>query len=469
VKYLTLLLFFIVIQTQAADVKAIWPSMNFKQKLEVFRVYKRVLGSQKNFKVSKNNFEIFDFIQKAHANELNCIYAGWPSSLVNGFCSNPSNMNPSYQTGSCAENELHCQPLLFGEGLCVPGRTRAQRNSSFKNCRQGFGSAGRSHENLLRELLEKGKEAELLELFQFAENICEEGRQSSTGMCRTLENLVSRLRTKLEGIEVVETFEETTRLVADIGIITSQRCVSPPTLVEREELEEPLEAVEPIVSSRVVSPSVVSPSVVPPRVDSPRTPTASTENLVGPALALAEIQTGSLRYIGRGMMNGDGPIVRGGSGIRTCVFESEEIYLLYRGCMGNKQEAPNLEFTVIEKTGQITQFYLETPHEFNGSLSRSGTEVYNGFRITRVDGSPISDDLTMEQIRDHSTRHMSYNSNYPRCSHTDSVVSNYSACEGNPTGGQEWLNAASNFRANPPALWLQTLQNMRQLIVDTTY
>lgn len=485
-KYLTLLFLFLTSTAFSAEVKPIWYHLNFDQKLEVFRVYKKILGKADIDKVSI--LQDYSMISSAHAAELNCIYAGWPSSLVGGFCSHPKNMNQTYQANECTGSQLHCQPLLFGPGLCVPGDTRSQRNSSFKNCRRSFVRGGRSHETMLRELIENGKEAELLELFQFAEEICSNGRQKSTGMCRTLEDLVARLETKIESIDVIEQLENTTRVVAQLGLITSQRCVGTPQAASEimttdetpEELSLVSDPIEPEIieqaSAPIVSNSVASPSPAPapaPVVTSRTSASSASENNSIPALTdpLAAIQSGNLRYLGRGMMNnGDGPVVRGGPGIRTCVYENDRVYLLYRGCMGNKSEAPNLEFTVIEKTsGAITQYYMETPNEFSGSLSQSGTDVYNSFRITRVEGTPVSSDMTMEQLRDHKNSQMHYNSNRPRCTFTDSVVSNYRGCQGNPSGGEQWLSAASTFRANPPRLWSQTLQSMRQLIVDTTY
>lgn len=128
------------------------------------------------------------------AGNMDCIYAGWPSRRVSGLCSSPARNNPDYQNGSCSGNEMQCQPMLFGKGLCVPTSTKEQRNLAFSNCNKKFQSAKRSLDSVIKEIQADGKENELLELIDFADRTCSSGKQAGTGMCQRLKSIVDEMR-----------------------------------------------------------------------------------------------------------------------------------------------------------------------------------------------------------------------------------------------------------------------------------
>lgn len=145
-------------------------------------------------------------ISEAYATEgMDCIYAGWPSQRVGTSCSSPARMNPNYQAGQCASNELHCQPALFGEGLCAPVATQQQRNMAFSECDKRFKDSKRSVEDVIRAMLTKGKEEELLKLLDFADQICLNSKQKTTGMCRRLEAAVLRVRNGIPSVKATIT------------------------------------------------------------------------------------------------------------------------------------------------------------------------------------------------------------------------------------------------------------------------
>lgn len=122
---------------------------------------------------------------------MDCIYAGWPSKRVSGSCSSPARHNPGYATGGCSSQELQCQPLLFGAGQCVPVRTQQQRSLAFSTCDKNNKN---SPEKIIQEIKASGKENELMELLDFADKTCSQGKQAGTGMCRRLEAAVDRMR-----------------------------------------------------------------------------------------------------------------------------------------------------------------------------------------------------------------------------------------------------------------------------------
>lgn len=139
---------------------------------------------------------IFTIIESAYATtDMNCIYAGWPSKRVSGLCSTPVRHNPGYEGGSCKNNELQCQPMLFGSGFCVPTSTKKQRNLAFSNCTQKFASSGRTARDVVTEVEKSGKQNELFEVMGFAEKTCQQGMQASTAMCKRLLEVLSDLKT----------------------------------------------------------------------------------------------------------------------------------------------------------------------------------------------------------------------------------------------------------------------------------
>ncbi|MFP5490211.1 MAG: hypothetical protein ACLGG0_01825 [Bacteriovoracia bacterium] len=180
--------------------RSAWKVANMKYKVFLLNEYKALLAQhpEKLAEWSLKQTTSLSFISEAFAAEgMDCIYAGWPSQRVGSSCSSPARMNPKYQAGSCQSNELHCQPALFGEGLCAPVSTQVQRNSAFSECEKRFNKAGRTVEDVIRENLGKGLEAELLSLLDFADNICATSKQKNTGMCRRLEAAVLRVRNGL--------------------------------------------------------------------------------------------------------------------------------------------------------------------------------------------------------------------------------------------------------------------------------
>ena len=125
---------------------------------------------------------------------MDCIYAGWPSRRVNNLCSSPERNNPSYERGSCSAGQMQCQPMLFGNGLCVPTGSKQQRNLAFSNCNKKFKASGKSVEDVVRGIHANGKEAELFELMEFADRICSSGKQASTPMCSRLKATIDSMR-----------------------------------------------------------------------------------------------------------------------------------------------------------------------------------------------------------------------------------------------------------------------------------
>lgn len=132
----------------------------------------------------------FEFIESAYAAQYDCLYAGWPSTRVNGLCSTPRS-NPAFQRESCGAGQMPCQPFLFGRGVCTPNATKEQKRSAFANCQKRFEEMGRS----LRDVVEIVSDPENLndaaDLFELINRICTTGAQASTAMCANLKSRVA--------------------------------------------------------------------------------------------------------------------------------------------------------------------------------------------------------------------------------------------------------------------------------------
>lgn len=133
----------------------------------------------------------FSLFESAWADaRFDCFYGGWPSTLVSvgerRLCQSPKNLR-SFTNSPCAENQLRCQPLLFGAGHCAPFGSSEERRSAYASCEKSFQKSGASYD-FLRALGQRELE-DLRELSKLAGEICRSGRkgtQKNTGMCREL-------------------------------------------------------------------------------------------------------------------------------------------------------------------------------------------------------------------------------------------------------------------------------------------
>jgi hypothetical protein len=135
----------------------------------------------------------WSMISEAYAQEYNCFYAGWPSSKVNGKCTNPSRTNPSYKkvAASCKSSELVCPSSMFGSGLCADISTQALRNSSFAQCEKKFVDSGAKIEDVAAQLLTVPSEAD--EIFQLVDQLCKVPKPNAS-MCNKLSARVELVR-----------------------------------------------------------------------------------------------------------------------------------------------------------------------------------------------------------------------------------------------------------------------------------
>lgn len=129
----------------------------------------------------QNEKQFLEIISSAFADSrYNCFYGGWPSVKNGKYCQNPSKTNSSYDKNACKSDELQCQPLLFGKGLCVSSKTQNERNKTFANCESKFQKEHKGKYDFLNSPTRKESE-DLQELSRLAHEICVE---NSSGICK---------------------------------------------------------------------------------------------------------------------------------------------------------------------------------------------------------------------------------------------------------------------------------------------
>lgn len=212
------LLLFLLLSTSlfAITPQEAWKNANKRDKVMLineYRAFYQALDAQRTVDLSEFHTTSYYkfFINDAYAasaDGMNCVYAGWPSKRVNNLCSSPQRQNPSYEKGSCSSSEMQCQPLLFGNGICVPVGTSSQRSLAFSNCNKKFESSKKSTEDVVNEIQKNKKEKELFEYMDFATEICKSSAQASTPMCRRLEGAVQKMRSTAERLKELDEVKE---------------------------------------------------------------------------------------------------------------------------------------------------------------------------------------------------------------------------------------------------------------------
>lgn len=173
----------------------------------------------------------FKLMDEAWADSrYNCFYGGWPSTLIQSggkkLCQNPARTNSSYEKSACKGNELQCQPLLFGKGLCVSFATQADRNKTFSNCENKFQKEHKGSYDFLKNPSRKDAE-DMRELSVLAAEVC---KDKKTGICHKIrQKLPDGLRSIEQGEKkaVAQSAAETLPPPRIENVAESADCVDP--------------------------------------------------------------------------------------------------------------------------------------------------------------------------------------------------------------------------------------------------
>lgn len=269
------------------DIAKTWNASSFKQKVKIFSAFYQFFQESK-FEIAAHN-DWPSFISKAYAQDgMNCIYAGWPSQLYGGVCARPSKTNSQYDSGACSNEQLNCNPLLFGPGLCAPQKTKNQRIRSFSNCSKQAKEKGLSAKDIVKGILDSNLEQDLVKLFEFAERICANGKQKGTGMCSLLKKNIDEIKQELKDRKAAETANAAFSAVEKIGIPKSGKCAqvqletSPPLAISTYHEQELSPALKMETQKRLIETAPVEALLATPNRNPAKLP-SHTEQLSTPA------------------------------------------------------------------------------------------------------------------------------------------------------------------------------------------
>ena len=174
--------------------------LSVEQQVQVIKAYKDFIKqNSQEFELEEQTFTLnWHLIQEAYAaSRYNCFYAGWPSTKVlsqgRALCSSPAKTNADYKVQSinCSRNEILCNPVLFGAGICVSTATKVLRNSAFNQCELKFKAAGNDLNGLAQRLASAEHSSEAEDLFNLVDDVCS---KSSSGICTKLNARIQEIK-----------------------------------------------------------------------------------------------------------------------------------------------------------------------------------------------------------------------------------------------------------------------------------
>jgi len=191
-----------------------------------------------------------------------------------------------------------------------------------------------------------------------------------------------------------------------------------------------------------------------------------TENLetYSPQAALADINSGDLKFIGRDLMPGFGQN-------RTCIYQNAKVYVLYNHCMGNKKEADATDIEVISKQGGTVRFYVEIFDGVKKMSQLKRNEYVNGtFTISHLKTKPpgvLNVQKTKEFIK---SNEINGNACFVGSDFKVSDMNTKANCMGElAEKTSDWAPSAESFWKNPPQEWYTTQSKLRKLVETTAF
>lgn len=348
------------------------------------------------------------------------MFAGWPSLKVGEKCAPPTTHNPAYQSGNCGENKIQCQPLLFGDGLCVDVATTKDRSLAFGRCQKSFAESGKTYDEVLDAVESANKEIELLALLDFADEACTTGYQASLYLCRRLEEVVSGIIKAQDGrdgstaIDIVAT-------AAGVAVNINETLHAagvPPTNCQPETSGE----------SNGVPVSMLG--------------------VYSPTQALADLNSGTLTFIGR-------ELLAGSDQNRTCIYKSEKAFILYNNCMFSRREAPATDIEIISFNGDSIRFYVEN-NNVDAPISTLERAQYDStWSVQYKQGQPLPAGSSLAQVQRYKENQVvDYSGACWIGEMGGASASAQGKCHGNKASVQSsWAQVSESFWRDPGPEW----------------
>ncbi len=470
----------------------IWLSGEKEYRLELIELHQSFLKSseqaQSSLKKTSFNWKLPSLIGSVIAEEeilsdkFNCLYAGWPSKKIGKFCGSPNRLNPDYKNNSCQQNELHCQPLLFGAGLCAPIATREQRISVTKNCFAASKAKERSIDLVVNEVITEKQEKELFRYFDFVDELCLEAKVPISGVCRTLTEKVASLR---DNKQIKKLFVVADSIPDSLDVLLAHpktKCIEKENKVLFPEIslsEIPVPRIKPTIVKEKKTLELETPSIVIPAIEKPRykdlTQALDNEEKIftsphnyTPELAISDIQNGNLEFMGRDLLPGSDQN-------RTCIFKSESAYILYNNCMSSKRESEVTDIEIIHFGGTSFSFYVENSADHNnGAVSQMKRESYDATWAMRSKsyGKP-GENLSISELKAYMTTRYENVSGGCFIGGTPKYATDPNA-DGSCWGTDKdkvsnWKNSVEPFWKEPSQQWYEVQKMLRSKVKNAKY
>lgn len=422
-----LILTFLLLSTLAiaGEGRDQWAISDEKEKVELLKTYREWFKEvSENEDLTQDEWEEQssfwrNIISNAWASEqFNCSYAGWPSVRVTGGCGIPARMNPDYPRDACSAGQMACQPLLFGNGVCVPVATRSERRNIYQNCDAASSAAGQNVESILASIENESQEIQLQSLLDFADGVCANGTDITKDPCSALSQRVARLR----ALSVGRTLES---------------------------LPSAGDALTGCNNSPSRSPAVESVAPIP---DFP---------LLTPQGMIAATLEEPLQYVGRVLFSGS-------EREQSCVFQNSQVYVVYNYCNRDGSEGEALGMKIFSRTGGMIEYYVENSAE-KGAVSQTRREDYDrSWRTSYIPTPSLSGNPTAQEISSIYEGERNFRNGYCNAGGMMNIPAGYNVgidtttCRDIPTEVSEtWLQAARSFLVDPGDQWYRLQQTMR--------
>lgn len=331
------------------------------------------------------------FISEAYAIDENfdCFYAGWPSKKVavsstRSLCTSPQRGNSTYSNGDCGANSLHCNPLLFGGGLCAQTSTQKLRNSAFSQCEQAFKASGRSDADVVKQFSDPELNQETQDLFATVDRVC--NQKNAPSICKSLERRIEEIMAQVESEVAEEPSEESQEPKEEEN--------KPENLLALTNGLYDLSAGTPAVGdvACVDEKNPALPISEPQVASPPSRETASAGSLKSISDVLEAIKSDPLKFVGRDYPAGS----LGAGGNLNCVFENSKVYVELNGCRPtSSQKMSAFMATVYFKDGSIA--YLNLDNE-NDPYPLAKPLDSRGWKFNAYEADPLPSNLSFMQV-----------------------------------------------------------------------
>lgn len=189
------------------------------------------------------------------------------------------------------------------------------------------------------------------------------------------------------------------------------------------------------------------------------TPPPEASSTFTPQAALADLNSGDLKFIGRDLMPGSGQN-------KTCIFQNAKVYVLYNNCMANRKEAQATDIEIISKEGGSVKLYLEIFNSGKRMSQLNRDEYKNGTFSVVYTKTPPPGNLTVKKTIDYVKAN---EINGDACFIGDSFgaqkTDNKAMCIGGVQDKvSDWAPSAESFWKNPPPEWYSTQSKLRKLV-----